>query len=130
MNEERNKYLTEAMGDCWHDEFIDHDKFCPYHRVSCAKCKAYIGDSIYYTKLDKESKHYSPYVFGNTNFSTPDGFFKLWNFAMEQKWWKCFCDWSWNIADCTGTETSYLVWLVNPDRFADAIYQYLKENNK
>ena len=60
----RDQFLTEMMGECWHE--LDE-----YH---CIKCK----EMIY--QLNE----------GHQDFSTPEGFFELWNFCKEQEWWLKF----------------------------------------
>lgn len=63
------------------------------------------------------------------DFFTAEGFFKLWNWAQEQDWWsKFFLDHS------VSKYTPHRVWskkqvkvLINPDRFAPAVYDFLKE---
>ena len=93
MNIERDKFLTEAMGECWHE---DVNAF-----GICGKCQAH---------------NYITY-----NFSTWEGFGKLWEFVKTQKWWyekmqdKDF--------------VAFVPHLVNPDKFANKVYEYIKGNN-
>lgn len=95
--EEINKYLTEAMGECWHTSFNNTESLC-----SCGK-PAYC---CYYTK--------------NNDFFTWEGFGKLKEWVEVQEWWK---EWYSN---------HYMsAWyFVNPERFATAIYGFLKEREK
>ncbi len=58
------------------------------------------------------------------NFSTSDGFFKLWNWAQDQEWWDEWIDST--VKGCF-TRKDALEMYVHPDRFADEIYSYLKE---
>jgi hypothetical protein len=52
-------------------------------------------------------------------FSTPDGFFKLWEWASQQEWFIVFaCP---GIAKDHWIQTCY----INPDYFADAVSRYL-----
>jgi hypothetical protein len=67
--------------------------------------------------FESECKPYSA-----NNFSTPDGFFKLWNWAKEQEW---FWEGVFHRLDYQVPEL-----FINPDRFADAVYAYLKERDK
>jgi hypothetical protein len=96
MNIKRDKFLTEAMGECWH---VGAPNFC-------VKCK-------------------DAFEFGTfqNNFSTPDGFFKLWKWAQEQEWWENFRMLTFTGATWIGHEDRF----INPDRFADAVYAFLKE---
>ncbi|HOJ43237.1 MAG TPA: hypothetical protein PK800_03880, partial [Syntrophorhabdaceae bacterium] len=66
MNEERDRFLTELMGQCWHD--YDLDK--PINTYSleayiCKKCKGFI--------------------LGNNDFSQEEDFMRLYNWAKTQK---------------------------------------------
>lgn len=61
MNTERDKFLTKAMGECWHE--------CDWGQTICKHCGR-TNDPRYFD-FDQE----------NRTFSTPDGFFKLWNWA-------------------------------------------------
>jgi predicted glycosyl hydrolase (DUF1957 family) len=59
----------------------------------------------------------------NTNFSTWKGFGKLWNWAQKQNWWG---------VGLMGMEVydgmiKIPIHFIHPDRFADAVYTYLKE---
>lgn len=56
---------------------------------------------------------------GPHNFSTWTGFGKLWEWAQKQEWFQSFYEaiGEWEIIN------NY----IHPDRFADAIYQFLKE---
>ena len=64
MNEEINKYLTEAMGECWHDfKLVDFEYKC------CCGL-----DSVH------------PMV-TNNDFFTWVGFGKLFTWSKEQRWW-------------------------------------------
>ena len=101
MNE-INKFLTVAMGECWHEP--DSMTFKQFRWTN--------GYSI------------------NTDFSTPDGFFKLWNWAQTQDW---FCDlavWLQRTGRAQVNEYGG-IWLcdliINPERFAAAVYEFLKE---
>ena len=56
----------------------------------------------------------------NPDFSTPDGFFWLWERAKEQDWWDEFCN-----------ASPHKAWLfpigwINPTRFTEALKQYLE----
>jgi hypothetical protein len=53
-------------------------------------------------------------------FSTWSGIGKLWEWAEKQDWWEQF------VYDTFPVDHS----IVNPDRFADAVYAYLKECDK
>ena len=57
----------------------------------------------------------------NPDFSTPDGFFWLWDRAQEKDWWDEFCN-----------ASPHKAWLfpigwINPTRFTEALKQYLSK---
>lgn len=110
MNPERDKLLTESVGECLHEFDIDWDtrKFGDVH--FCLKCN---GD---YNKVNHK----------RTDFSTWTGFGKLWEWSQNQDWWDTFeYNNSSESLHCTCHEFNKK--LINPDRFADAVYVYLKE---
>ena len=117
--EERDKYLSEAMGECWHEFTLDDPHLKPVDG-SYGICKC--GYRINYLHFHKHLKY-------NPNFSTWDRFGKLWEWANRQKWWKMFLcfgvygDYMNGVQNLIETEN------INPDIFADAIYNYLKETS-
>lgn len=105
MTVERDKFLTEAMGECWHEVLRPMDTI-PH----CKKC----GIRLF---LDTQD---------NSDFSTWPGFGKLWEWAMQQEWFPEWIGW----AKGPGYAIAYLdIDLLHPDRFADALYNFLKEQN-
>ena len=107
MNIERDKYLTEQMGECWHE-------LAGKKRLVCSKClKLFVN---------------------HTDFSTWEGFGKLWDWSQKQEWWDTFVMKELHYSHRTHYDGVNYVYenrlddeLVNPDRFADAVYEYLKE---
>ncbi|HOJ71969.1 MAG TPA: hypothetical protein PK864_08585 [Syntrophorhabdaceae bacterium] len=103
MKEERDRFITEYMGQCWHDYDIDK----PINTYSleayiCKKCKGFI--------------------LGNNDFTTEEDFQRLWIWAKEQK----------NMADIVAKfdEASFKgseAGINNRDMFADAVYTRLKD---
>lgn len=93
-----DKFLAEAMGECWHKETISREPY-PFDVEECVTCGA-IG-----TELKR------------MQFSTWEGFGKLWEWAQRQPWWEEFY-WQ-NSAE-------WRCKIVHPDRFAEAIYEFLK----
>ena len=66
MNEERDRFLTEAMGWCWHD--YDPDTYVNTYSLEahvCNKCKGFI--------------------LGNNDFSQEEDFSKLLDWARKQE---------------------------------------------
>jgi hypothetical protein len=123
---ERDKYLTEAMGMCYHENrnvYWDDD----LHEDSRIICK-----------------HCSKINTNNSNFSTWEGFGKLWEFCQEQEWWEGFLikNEYQHTRDVYSPHKEYpyreyqetvyedMSGLINPDRFADAVYTYLKERER
>lgn len=98
MSVERDKFLTKAMGECWHDYSYPNN---------CVKCNKQIQD-LYFI-----------------DFSTWSGFGKLWEWAQKQEWWKPFVYKVNSIDDVYHISNS----IIDPDRFADTIYSYLKEKS-
>jgi len=101
MNTERDKFLTLAIGECWHS-------LNEYARCS--------GCGRQFT-IVRRGHHV------NNNFSTPDGFFKLWDWAKKQEWWSVF----------EGRVTVFfggMAAVISQDRFASAVYEFLKSNGE
>lgn len=111
---ERDKYLTEAMGECWHEwkSHRRHMSGLSTHIVKeCLKCDAV---------------SYDEHKICNNNFSTPEGFFKLWNWAIEQEWWDNANKYSIHgFADHMYDNADGAYDWINPDNLANAIYEYL-----
>jgi len=105
MKEERDKFLTEAIGECWHwadENILDSTrKWIICH--TCNDCgKAWTC---------------------RNDFSTWEGFGKLWEWTQQQSWKddllvKILCE-----------SQNWVKELIHPDRFADAVYNYLKGTN-
>lgn len=83
MNTERDKFLTEAMGEYW----VNID----YHNQN--------------------------------DFSTWEGFGKLWEWCKQQSWLGNF-EYNYGGIKCIGVFADYMI---NPDKFADAVYNYLNK---
>lgn len=98
-NLERDKFLTEAMGECWHD--VKRAQGVAGFCYNCVICRA---QDVW-----------------NNDFSTWPGFGKLWEWAQKQEWWFLL-----NYDDRTDHKTVDME-LIHPDRFADAVYSFLKE---
>ena len=118
-SEEINKYLTEAMGECWHE----NTDIQSAHTI-CRDCP--IGYLTHYW-IDYRNKH-------RNNFFTWEGFGKLWEWATKQEWWVGFIRKA-TYLDNTQEEIDADVFhfkkgiqsIINPTNFAKAIYDYLKE---
>jgi hypothetical protein len=110
MNIERDKFLTEAMGEKW---------FC--HKATCGVEHFTDGRSewMYTTRTTND-------------FSTWDGFGKLWKWVrnspryneivINTKLWSGYHAYS-GIAKMDIPDS-----FIDPDKFADVIYEFLKEN--
>ena len=104
-NETRDKFLTEAMRECWH-RYMGYGSIC----LICSD--------------------YRPSQGQNNNFSSWRGFGKLWEFAQQQEWWDDFCDYHFLTLHEENEEMiTYLdLTILQPDKFADAVYTFLKES--
>ena len=111
----RDKYLTEAMGECWHIfkliPYVGHQciNFAP---IKCEKCGVK-------TISENENDKF-------IDFSTWEGFGKLWEWAQQQEWWKEF-SYQDSVRYKMAKYDPYNI--INPDRFSDALYTYLKERD-
>lgn len=103
MNEERDRFLTELMGQCWHDYDVDK----PINTYSleafiCKKCKGFI--------------------LGNNDFSQEEDFAKLYKWSREQEKLKTILD-SFNENDLYDRVKGTFY----RERFADSIYDFFKQ---
>lgn len=113
---ERDKRLTEAMGECWHE--VKLPNFTGIGHVECRKC------GLVHNYLLDEDWH--------PDFSTWERFGKLFAWFIQQPWKKelakkigtviCDCD------ECGDFDIN--VHWINPDRFADAVDEFLREREK
>lgn len=103
MNKERDKFLTEATGEQFHDFVsVNGSSF-----LRCTTCSEW------------------SYRVSNPKFSTWEGFGKLWEWSQEQEWiFQLYLFLELN-KDCAAW-TQY----IDPDSFANVIYEFLKEQQK
>ncbi len=101
---ERDKFLTEAMGGC---VFSPKDE----DYMLCGKCGCDIMSGIH-----------------DNYFSTWRMFGSLWEWAQEQEWWGYFVARMMTKETCT--LDSILNKFIDPDRFANAVYEFLKDRNE
>ena len=94
---DKAKFLTEAMGICF---WGDH---------SCDKCTDDSGNLL-------GGKSRLPVAI---NFSTPESFFRLYNWAKEQDWWLIFV-----FSSVLGSPLTSEP--IDPDQFSNEVYTYLK----
>lgn len=104
MNTERDKFLTEAMGGCCH-EWIDYSFSSPMFR--CNKCGTQVVNI--------------PNV---NDFSTWEGFGKLWEWIQKMNLNGVM---SFRCSDMD-VQYHYASRFINPDIFADVVYEYLRRN--
>lgn len=110
MNTERDRFLTEAMGQCWHDWSERFDGHTSY--LNCLKCHAYNSNTI---------ERFRP----SMDFSTWSGFGILWEWGINQNWFGTFS--KFHTIGSDKDNTAILQIYINPDKFADAVYNFLKE---
>jgi len=113
MNEKRDKLIVETLGGCWHE--CGKPPYC-----ACPKC----GE----TNTDLQGYYIDPASL-NIDLSTPNGFFWVWNRAKQKEWWGEFVI-KWmgtNICICGEDYHLFIDELfINPDRFADALAEFLE----
>ena len=96
----RDQFLTEMIGECWHDISIDR------------------------------TRSFQVQFYKNNNFFTPEGFFKLWNFCKEQEWWVKFHDFNggriiqYENELIPDIEIYINPYLINPNTFANAVAKF------
>ena len=101
MNTERDRFLAKQMGECQHS-------FGPLNNHGKCKCG--------------HPQFLEPY---QTNFSTWEGFGKLWEFSQKQDWWEEFTEDNYNRMFAKDWSHNVLPKIIHPDRLADAVYEYL-----
>ena len=101
----RDQFLTEAMGCKWHQ--FSHAEKGPLGDLQVCVCDR----KNYLMPCDTPT------------FSTWQGFGKLWEWAQVQDWWDEY------VEDTTGIGDPSLIDVdqIEPARFADAVYRFLKE---
>jgi len=93
-------------GECWHKLPVWNDTMKLPEIFRCIKCHRIMNDIMH-----------KPI---NPDFSTPDGFFWLWERAQEKEWWDDF----FSPYDPWGIEE-----LIHRTKFTEALKQYLGESN-
>jgi hypothetical protein len=108
INSERDNFIIELMNNCVHEGFNN------YGTIHCIKCNQDIDED----KL--------------TDFSTWDGFGLLWEWSKAQTIETEFNkNTNLNYFLLQGkTEFGNDLSLINPDKFANKVYDYFKENIK
>ena len=111
MNNDRDQFLTEAMGECWHE---------PGEQIiTCGKC----GEILRGLAVGRPGGGSKIAIERKYNFDDWTGFGALWEWAQEQD-------------RLVGLEiglihqdSSYVFIpqkLIHPSRFADVVYQFLR----
>ena len=106
---ERNKFLTEVVGECWHEPKIEGVRA---NSFVCGKC-----NTIHCCGIE------------NPNYSTWEGFGKLWEWSIYQDWFEDFAKYHGQVNHILMDEPSDIlihIGKINPNKFADAIYNSLK----
>lgn len=128
MND-RDGFLTEAIGgkliDCCVvdlDNEFDIDETCVRQDTNDYP----LDDCTYGKDGDKpeDCKYWQKRIKGGgKEFSLWHYFGELWEWAKGQEWWEDF------IIKKTHANAIFLERIINPDNFADAIYEFLQEHN-
>jgi hypothetical protein len=110
---EIDKFLTEAMGECWHErieadigEFMNPD-------IRSWSCRCDIKNTMVWPDYCRH--------FRNNDFSTWEGFGKLFSWSKKERWWIDF------ILSQRRPGVSAFCEMLDPERFAKAVYEFLKE---
>lgn len=131
MHTKRDRFLTEATGECWHkfgpaEDFNDDSG---EYGFTCVKC----GGQYLARKETVDGYRFFTYdepPTGGFNFSTWKGFGKLWEWVQQQEWWKAFVAkegvYSPEMSYCKGEHFWFESSLINPDKFAETVYNFLK----
>lgn len=101
--DKRDKFLTEAMGLHWHEVVFINSTI-----VQCS-----CGNSAYVNPC------------ANIDFETWEGFGTLWEWVQVQVWWDGFKVKMDTFLYSGARMIDYTI--INPNRFANAIYEFLKE---
>lgn len=150
-NIERDKFLTEAMGECWHEFhhniFIRKKIYVDYlgsmnieRHYFCIHCGKLIWEDEMSCLMDTDVNYLPDSNQVNIekyDFSTPDGFFKLLNWLKENDYYLNFLNWNTTIDDipyCSVGKSfksgDFLnMDLIEPNVFANVVYQFLKEKD-
>lgn len=116
----RDEFLTEAMGNCWHEWSQEIQHTCCNASLGYVKC---LHCSATTPSLWRETR---------PSFSGWEAFGQLWEWAQKQEWWTnyllsphSYCE---KVhCDCGCGDAAFNNHIIHPDRFADAIYSYLAE---
>ncbi len=113
--ETRDKALTEAMGECWHEtELLYRGR-----RLLCGKCEEILTEVVDGTNVTFTC---------NNDFSTWSGFGKLWEWSKYQLWWSSFAVSLWDkLGFNHSCDQSIPLFYTNPDTFASALYKFLQQ---
>lgn len=134
MQDDINKFLTEAMGEYkeprWRvaQKYEAHRyaliKYTTRRRGTKEKCEKYIKKHYNANaSFPLELKISKTRI---TDYSTAKGFFKLWEWSIEQEWWDTFLIDNGRYND--NCEIFINENLINPEEFAKAVAEYLKQN--
>ena len=129
MDPIRDKFLTEAMGECYHKEYTRK----PYHdNTMIAICKC--GDYSEPFQLSGFGSTNNPIFSQYYNFSTWEGFGVLWKWVWTQRWYydfKSYCNGTYMEGFMEQEEANnWEEQFIDPDVFANKLYMFLKRNSK
>lgn len=137
----RDQFLTELMGECWYSpEYcvycpniaIGWNTTCNKYNISLERKDIKVFHSEYYQGYQEDGPcghnwYEDKIVYkrpetcihpNNIDFSTWEGFGKLWEWSFDQDWFDRFLDDWENVRDRDW-------WmLIDPDRFSDALAKY------
>ena len=109
----RDQFITEViLKECWHKWPMITQEL-EAKKSLCCKCGLPAYNSIYFER--------------NNDFSTWEGFGKLWEFSTKQEWWEDFLTRFTiygNLDNTLEQAIRVLLPMINPDTFADAITKF------
>ena len=124
----RDKFLTEAMGGafaCVLEEGLELEGTLNGIDPTCVMGgnDEYWGNCCYATEKGspEDCEYWQMRIVDGIaiNFSTWQGFGQAWEWAQKQGWWEDFWIYS--------NDDNGIIDFIHPDRFADALYEFLKD---
>lgn len=108
-NNEADRIVTEAMGECW------HIRDTHYARFVCTKCGS--------TEEDNPNLSFRP-----SPSTSWDDYGKVLEWAQEAIWFKDFTKWAWIQLTDYWVEGALPFYYANPSKFTLALAEFILEN--
>ena len=108
-DQEKDRLIVEALGECWHEWIPDGTRYS-FYGWKCRNCKNCKGYSV---------EDNPPMI----NLATWEGFGWTWEQAQKMEWWNDFL----HSSSKTGLhKIDILGYYVHPIRFRDALAEFLE----